>query len=125
MTILNNFGAYETGSLEDYLFVPDGCGAIIKTGIDDGEFTPVSLSVYGEDAGTSDIRKTSECLIGAFGIRHFENGFICIIEKGDSIARINAYRNNKESLNSVHSSFKITDVRAQPIRVWQQPVAKP
>ncbi len=110
MTILNNFGAYETGSLEDYLFVPDGCGAIIKTGIDDGEFTPVSLSVYGEDAGTSDIRKTSECLIGAFGIRHFENGFICIIEKGDSIARINAYRNNEESLNSVHSSFKITDV---------------
>ena len=113
MTILNNFGAYETGSLEDYLFIPDGCGAIIKTGIDDNEFTPVSLSVYGEDAGTSDTGKASECLIGAFGIRHFENGFICIIEKGDSIARINANRNDENNLNSVHSSFKITDIYSE------------
>ncbi len=110
ITMLNNFGAFEVGSLDDYLFIPDGCGAILKTAVDDSEFKPVSLPVYGEDAATSDTRKSSECFIGAFGIKHFESAFVCIIEKGDSIAQINAYRNNENFLNSVNSSFKITDV---------------
>lgn len=116
ITILNNFGAYEKSGADDYLFVPDGSGAIIKTGVADNDFTPVSLAVYGEDAATSDRRGNSDCLIGAFGMKHSDSAFLCIIEKGDSIATINANRNSADSLNSVNAAFKVTDIYSEDIQ---------
>ncbi len=116
ITVLNNFGAYEESGADDYLFVPDGCGAIIKTGIADNDFSPVSLAVYGEDVATTDSRSKSGCLIGAFGIKHSESAFLCIIEKGDSIATINANRNCEDSLNNVNATFKITDIYSDKIQ---------
>lgn len=113
ISILNNFGAYEKSGKDDYLFVPDGCGAIIKTGVGDNEFSPVSLAVYGEDAAVTDNRDVSGCLIGAFGIKRNDSAFLCIIEQGDSIATINANRNGDKSLNNVGASFKITDLYSQ------------
>ncbi len=97
--ILNNFGAYETSSKDDYLFVPDGCGAIIKTGVEDKDFSPLSLLVYGNQ----------KCLLGAFGIKRADSAFLCIIERGDSIAQINADRNKDNSLNYVNASFNINN----------------
>mgnify|MGYP003288646144 FL=1 len=116
ITILNNFGAYEKSGADDYLFVPDGCGAIIKTGIVDEGFSPVSLAVYGEDAAVTDNRGASQCLIGAFGIKHSDSAFLCIIEKGDAIATINANRNGEKSLNNVNATFKITDIYSEEIQ---------
>ncbi len=116
ITILNNFGAYEESGAEDYLFVPDGSGAIIKTAVAGSDFSPVSLAVYGEDAAVSDNRNTSACLIGAFGIKKSDSAFLCIIEKGDAIATINANRNNETTLNSVNATFKITDIYSSEIQ---------
>lgn len=116
ITILNNFGAYENSGTDDYIFVPDGCGAIIKTGVDDNDFSPVYLAVYGEDAATSDSRGKSGCLIGAFGIKRSDSAFLCIIEKGDAIATINANRNSDNSLNNVNASFRITDVYSDKVQ---------
>lgn len=113
ISVLNNFGAYDISGSEDYLFIPDGSGAILKTGVEDDDFVPISLPVYGDDASATGSCKTSECLIGAFGIKRAKGAFLCIIEKGDSIARINAYRDNEETLNSVNPSFKITDVYSE------------
>ena len=47
ISILNNFGAYEKSGKDDYLFIPDGSGAILKTGVSDPDFSPISLAVYG------------------------------------------------------------------------------
>ncbi len=116
ITLLNNFGAYEESGADDYIFVPDGSGAIIKTGVTVDSFTPISLSVYGDDSATTDNRDTSKCLIGTFGIRHSDSAFLCIIEKGDSIATINANRNGDSSLNSVNATFKITDVYSEKVQ---------
>ena len=116
ITILNNFGAYEKSGADDYLFVPDGCGAIIKTGVTDNDFSPVSLAVYGEDAATSDSRGNSSCLIGAFGMKRSDSAYLCIIEKGDSIATINANRNSENSLNNVNATFKITNIYSEEIQ---------
>lgn len=116
ISILNNFGAYEKSGKEDYLFVPDGCGAIIKTGVLDNDFVPVSLPVYGDDDAASDIRGTFGCLIGAFGVKRSDSAFLCIIEKGDSVATINANRNGDSSLNSVNATFKITDIYSNKIQ---------
>ena len=116
ITILNNFGAYENSGADDYIFIPDGSGAILKTGVEDADFSPVSLSVYGNDVATSDGLNGTQCLIGAFGIKHSDSAFLCIIEKGDSIATIHADRNGENSLNSVNASFKITDIYSEDIQ---------
>lgn len=116
ITFLNDFGAYENSDVDDYIFVPDGCGAIIKTGVDDADFSPISLTVYGEDVATTDNRNGTRCLIGAFGIKHNDSAFLCIIEEGEEIAKINANRNNDASLNSVNASFKITDVYSEKVQ---------
>ncbi len=105
--ILNNFGAYEQSGADDYIFVPDGSGAIIKTGIEDKDFAPLSLSVYEKD----------ECLLGAFGIKRNDSAFLCIIENGDSITQINADRNGESSLNSVNASFNIKNEYKNEIRL--------
>ena len=111
ISVLNNFGAYESGGADDYIFVPDGSGALIMTGVRDDSFSPVCLSVYGENlATTKNIDKASKCLLGAFGIKNSDNAFLCIIEKGDSIAQINANRNSTSSLNNVYASFSTTDI---------------
>lgn len=111
--ILGDFGAYEQGGAEDYIFVPDGSGALIMTGVEDAEFSPISLSVYGNDLATTDNIEKSSCLVGAFGMKRGNGAFLCIIEQGDSIAEINANRNSENSLNSVSATFKTTDIYRQ------------
>lgn len=111
--VLGDFGAYEQSGAEDYIFVPDGSGALIMTGVEDKEFSPISLSVYGNDLATTDNIQKSNCLVGAFGMKRGNGAFLCIIEQGDSIAEINANRNNENSLNSVNATFKTTDIYRQ------------
>ena len=113
VNVLGDFGAYEQSGAEDYIFVPDGSGALIMTGIEDPEFSPISLSVYGNDLATTDNTQKSDCLVGAFGMKRGNGAFLCIIEQGDSIAEINANRNNENSLNSVSATFKTTDIHKQ------------
>lgn len=108
--LLNDFGAYEQSSADDYIFVPDGSGALIMTGIPDDGFSPVKLSVYGEDRGIDGSSRKSECLVGAFGMKRGGSAFLCIIEQGDTIAEISANRNGETSLNSVNAAFKTTDI---------------
>lgn len=110
ITILNNFGAYENGGTDDYIFVPDGSGALIMTGIEDKDFSSLSLDVYGSDAGVTKNTDETQCLLGAFGIKNGESAFLCTIEQGDAIASINAERNSDTTLNSVYSSFNVTDI---------------
>lgn len=111
--VLGDFGAYEQSGAEDYIFVPDGSGALIMTGVEDAEFNPISLSVYGNDLATTDSIEKSNCLVGAFGMKRGNGAFLCIIEQGDSIAEINANRNGENSLNSVNASFRTTDIYKQ------------
>ena len=111
--VLGDFGAYEQSGAEDYIFVPDGSGALIMTGVENAEFAPISLSVYGNDIATTDNIEKSNCLVGAFGMKRGNGAFLCIIEQGDSIAEINANRNGENSLNSVSAIFKTTDIYRQ------------
>ncbi len=96
--LLKNFGAYEQSGDEDYIFIPDGSGALIMTGIKDDTFEPIDLKVYEDN-----------CLVGAFGIKRGNGAFLCIIEQGDSIANIHADRNSKTAINGVYATFDTTE----------------
>ncbi len=111
--VLNSFGAYDKSGAEDYIFVPDGSGALIMTGVEDAEFTPLTLSVYGNDAATTENAEGSACLVGAFGMKRSNGAFLCIIESGDSIAEIEAERSTDTTLNRVGATFKVTDISTE------------
>lgn len=97
--LLKDFGSYEQSGSEDYIFVPDGSGALIMTGVKDADFKPVDLTVY-----------ENNCLVGAFGIKRGNGAFLCIIEQGDSIADIHADKNDDTALNGVYATFNTTEI---------------
>lgn len=111
--VLNCFGAYDKSDAEDYIFVPDGSGALIMTGVEDTEFTPLTLSVYGNDAATTENAEGSACLVGTFGMKRSNGAFLCIIESGDSIAEIEAERSTDTTLNRVGAAFNVTDISTE------------
>ena len=114
---LNSFGAYSDSDSEDFIFIPDGSGALIKTGVPDKEFSPVTLSVYGDDSAlTSGV---NSALLGTFGIKHGAGAFLCVIESGETVASIAANRVSDKSINSVGAEFSITDVSLSKGRTKQ------
>lgn len=109
--LLNSFGAYNDSKENDFLLVPDGSGAIIKTSIYDESFESLSFSVYGNDP-SNPVESTGSAIVPAFGIKHGETAFVTIIENGDSFATIHASKATSLSeYNRVFSSFGITPVK--------------
>ncbi len=109
--LLNHFGAYNDSLDEDFILVPDGCGAIIKTSIYDESFESLSFSVYGNDP-SFETETTGEAIIPAFGIKHGKTAFVSIIDKADAIATIKAEKATSISeFNRVYPSFNITTIQ--------------
>ncbi len=110
ISILDYFGAYNDSKVDDFLLVPDGCGAVIKTAIYDESFEELSFAVYGNDPSIS-AEATGSAIVPAFGIKHGESAFVALIQKGDAVAYINADKAKAVSdYNRVYSSFNITPV---------------
>lgn len=108
--LLNCFGAYNDSGVNDFLLVPDGCGAIIKTAIYDESFEDLSFAVYGNDP-SAETETSGSAIIPAFGIKHGDSAFVSLIEKGDAVATVNAEKAKTLSeYNTVYPSFKITPV---------------
>ena len=108
--LFNCFGAYNDSGVNDFLLVPDGCGAIIKTAIYDESFEDLSFAVYGNDP-SAETETSGSAIIPAFGIKHGDSAFVSLIEKGDAVATVNAEKAKTLSeYNTVYPSFKITPV---------------
>lgn len=108
--ILNYFGAYNDTKESDFILVPDGCGAIIKTSVYDESFEDLSFAVYGNDPSIS-AAANSTATIPAFGVKHGNSSFISLIQKGDAVATIKAEKAKTLSeYNRIYTSFLITPV---------------
>ena len=106
--LLNYFGAYNESLEDDFLLVPDGCGAIIKTSIYDESFESLTFAVYGSDPSIGN-KTTGSAIIPAFGIKHGETAFVSLIESGDTAATIKAEKaSSLTDFNRVYSSFLVT-----------------
>lgn len=115
--ILNYFGSCSNAGNGDFIFVPDGIGAVIKTDTSDPDFTPVLLKVFGDDAAVNSGQMPA--LLGAFGIKHGKGAFLCLIESGESLAEITADRASDNSLNSVGAQFSVTDTAVKQTKAKQ------
>lgn len=110
LDVLNSFGAFNDSGDDDFLLVPDGSGAIIKTAIYDESFEPLSFAVYGSDLSASG-SYSGDAIIPAFGIKHGDSAFVALIQEGDAVAYINADKATDISeYNTVYPGFNITPV---------------
>lgn len=110
LELLNGFGSFNDSGNDDFLLVPDGSGAIIKTAMYDESFEPLSFAVYGSDPSTG-IESSGDAIIPAFGIKHGDSAFVALIEKGDAVSTIKADKATSISeYNKVYPSFNITPV---------------
>ncbi|MCR5484823.1 MAG: hypothetical protein K6F09_04450 [Clostridiales bacterium] len=104
--LLEFFGASDRAEEGDFILVPDGCGAAIKTAVIDNSFKPLSFKVYG-DPDDSDVMRA---VFPAYGAKQGEDAFAVIIESGDAIATINADRARGGSgFNTVGAKFNVTE----------------
>ncbi len=110
LDLLNSFGAYMLSSEDDFLLVPDGSGAIIKTAVYDESFEPLSFAVYGNDPSQLS-EESSAAIIPAFGMKHNGIAFVSLIQKGDAAATIKAQKATGISeYNLIYPSFSVTPV---------------
>lgn len=94
LSLLDFFGSYSEPQQGDYIFVPDGSGALIKTDTRDDSFdSELSFPVYGGDAAFGHANSgTANALIPAYGMKQGNNAFVTVINSGDAIATVNADR---------------------------------
>lgn len=98
-------GASEMDVIPGYMMIPDGSGALIRYEDNEGQFfTPFEEKFYAEDLGINSLRSSvtnyplSMPIFGAVhGIN--QNGFLGIIESGDTNARLLVYPNGAFNLD--------------------------
>ena len=108
ISLLNYFGAYNDRNESDYLLVPDGSGAIIKTAHFDESFEALTYDVYGSDPAT-DTASAAAALIPAFGMKHGNSAVVSLITQGDAAASIHAVKaQTNGDYNRVYAGFTVT-----------------
>lgn len=115
LTVLDFFGAVEKAGAEDYIFVPDGCGAVEKIGEGFvGEYETRIFVPYGDDlalkAASSDGELRMPALVPAYGMKSGNNAFLALIESGDAISEIHEFvSKGTNSYSRVGATFRVTD----------------
>lgn len=109
--LLKYFGAAGLDE-QGYMLVPDGSGGLID--FNNGRlFAPAyQSSVYGRDnsldESTELLAEAEQIYLPVFGMKRGSNGFICIIEEGQPLARIRAdVAGRVDSYNKVYPAFTV------------------
>ncbi len=110
INLLEFFGA-QTSDEEGYIFIPDGCGALINFDQKQHNFHQIQLPVYFEDKNIIKSESTSyreNASFPVFGLKSGNKTFYSIVEDSDALSYINVTRANTNSMyNTVYPSFII------------------
>ena len=102
LSVLPWLGAYGGISEGDFLLIPDGSGAIIDAGIASEGVKGYEVGVYGDSDGAS-------AIMPVFGMKSGEGAFVAVIDEGDALAKIKAYKaTEEEGSNRVYAEFTLT-----------------
>lgn len=107
ISVLPYFGSYTGTDAKDYLFVPDGPGAVLHTNEADAETDTVSVCVYGPDAYT-DQQNTANAILPVFGIGHKNAAMTAILTEADALATITAHRQSDNEPARIGADFALT-----------------
>lgn len=113
LDVMKSFGATAQSNKDDFILVPDGAGAIIKTGVEDKSVASLDFAVYGGLLDGEVYENTA--VIPAFGMKQGNTAFAALIEQGDALAVITAKRadNGDTGYNQVGANFTITEKDGQ------------
>ena len=105
ISLLDFFGASATSAAEDYMLVPDGSGAVIKTGVADEAYKTLNFGVYQQAD-----KDTYSAIVPAFGVKQGESAYAAIISGGAELATITAERAGSDGAvyNRAGVTFNIT-----------------
>ncbi len=95
----------ENDLTQDFILVPDGCGALMYTAMQDASTQSLEFEVYGNENNTAH----NTAVIGAYGIKKGSAAFVAVIEKGEAIATVKANRDtaNADKVNNVYADFSV------------------
>ncbi len=107
--------AYSDAPYDDYLLVPDGCGAVIYTRFTDETNRDLTYVVSPEPG-----RQASAASLGAFGIRQGEKSFVCTVTGGASLAEIRALQQTDgvRRVCSAYADMRLTATLSDGGRVY-------
>ena len=112
LSLLPYFGACRTGEKGDYFLIPDGCGAMIHTDVNDASFEPIDLTVYGSNAASQTDDSALPALFPAYAQKQGDSAFAVIVEQGDAVSTLHAERaDGQHGYNFVSPGFRITETR--------------
>lgn len=105
ISLLDFFGASATSAADDYILVPDGSGAVIKTGVADTAYKTLNFGVYQQAS-----KDAYSAIVPAFGVKQGESAFAAIISSGAELATITAERAGSDGAlyNRAGVKFNIT-----------------
>lgn len=117
ISFLRFFGASGIDN-SGYIFVPDGCGALIDFNNGKTNYEPIRLKVYGDDKAITNLQKglkSQPVCLPVFGMKNENGAFLAIIEEGSENSFIIADVSGRNDLyNYVHAEFVITETDEQP-----------
>lgn len=101
-SLLPFFGSFKDPKENDFLLIPDGCGATALPYYESSKKT-YSCKVYGDDIAVEN-KKSAHASMGVFGMKRGENAFAAIINSSEEFAEISAV-SSKKGFSSVAAHF--------------------
>ncbi len=118
LTLLDFFGACTSANAGDYIFVPDGCGAVeeIANGYA-GDYESRVFVTYGDDLALMQTQETNTeqivrvpAQVPAYGMKIGESAFAALVESGEAISEIREYVcKGVGTYNRIGTTFRVTD----------------
>ncbi len=122
LRFLSFFGAANMTE-EGYLFVPDGCGALIRLNNGKSGLPVYRTRLYGEDQTNMSedrLKITQQSYLPVFGMKKGNSAFLAVIESGDAIASVNASVSGKlNGYNYIYPSFELTTKMKMSVPYWR------
>lgn len=108
VSVLPGLCSFKNPDKEDFLLLPDGCGAAIYPALCD-ESKTFDAKVYGDDYAVESV-SSADAIMGAFGVKTGKNAIAVIIDSGEEIATVKAVC-DKNSFSSIGAYFDIYDCK--------------
>lgn len=121
-SVLEYFGAFDSPAQEDFLLIPDGCGALAFPYYENSD-KEYSCRVYGDDYGVEN-NKSNYSVMGAFGMKCGESAYAAIIDSAQELASIKAV-SSKNGFSRVSAHFAIDYSKAAGNSLYSYKNASP